>query len=148
MTLLTGVFVGVGVFSGVLVAAGVLLGVGEGPGVGVPVGVLVGAGSDVFVGVLVGAGGGVFVGVAVGPDANVSTSCGGEAPSRELKVTPFVLSGRSTKSKVPLPVTYPVTLYSAQVLAVAVPRLKSTPVVGAGRLFQVMPVSVQVLLVP
>ena len=36
-------------------------------------------------------------------------------------------------------------LNSAQVLAVAAPRLAIAPLVGAGRLFQVIPVSVQLV---
>jgi hypothetical protein len=39
-------------------------------------------------------------------------------------------------------------LYSDQVLAVIAATLAITPVVAPGRLFQVIPVSVQVLLVP
>jgi hypothetical protein len=45
-------------------------------------------------------------------------------------------------------VMWAVRLYSAQVPLSAEPMLASAPVVAAGRLFQVMPVSVQVLSVP
>jgi hypothetical protein len=122
--------VGVEVFNGVLVRVGVLVGVAEGPMVAV------------FVGVA------VLVGVFVGPEAKVSTSWGGELPSRESNLMPSLLSGNNTKLYVPFPVIEAVRLYSAQVLAVAAARLAIAPVVAAGRLFQMIPVSVQVLSVP
>jgi hypothetical protein len=67
---LVGVEVCVGV-GGTRVLVAVLVGVGEGPIVAVLVGVFVALGMD------------VFVGVGDGPEAKVSTSCGGELPSRE-----------------------------------------------------------------
>lgn len=137
------VMVAVGVLVGVSVGSGVLVGVLVAAGAGVSVGVNVGVAVGGLVGVAVGVG--VFVGVGVGTEAKVNTSCGGGLPSREVKVTPFVLSGRSTKLYVPLPVIWAVTLYSAQVLAVIAATLAIAPLVGAGRLFQVRPVSVQVL---
>jgi hypothetical protein len=100
---LTGVFVGVDVFTGRLDAVGVfvrvavLVCVGEGPMVGVLLGVLVGVFVRVAVGVPVAVGVAVLVGVLVCPEAKVNTSWGGELPSREVKDTPSVLSGWSTK---------------------------------------------------
>jgi hypothetical protein len=145
------------VLKGVLVAVGrlvgvaVLVGVGEGPTVavfvGVPVGVFVPVAVEVLVAVAVAVGVPVLVGVAVGPEANVSTSCGGEVPSREWKEAPSVLSGNTAKLYVPLPVTADVKLNSAQVLAVMAATLDTAPLVAPGRLFQVIAVSVQVLLV-
>jgi hypothetical protein len=69
----------------------------------VPTGVLVavGVGDEVAVGVGVWLGGptvGDEVAVGVGPEASVSTSCGGELPSREENVAPLELSGNNTKS--------------------------------------------------
>jgi hypothetical protein len=95
-TVLTGVFVGVGVSAGGGVGDDVAVDVGEGPVVGVGEDVAVG----VSVGVLVGVGEGPVVGVllGVGPEVKVRTSWGGEAPSREEKETPSVLSARRTKS--------------------------------------------------
>jgi hypothetical protein len=70
---------------GVLVGVEVWVAVGEGPVVGVRVWV------GVFVCVA------VLVGVGDGPVGKVTTSCGGEPPSRELKTAPSVLSGRRAK---------------------------------------------------
>jgi hypothetical protein len=50
-----------------------------------------------------------------------------------------------TKLNVPLPPTSDVTLYSTHVLDAMAPLLSFAPLVRAGRLFQVMPVSVQLL---
>ena len=152
---LVGVAVGKGIFVGVMV--GVLDGVGDGPGVGVFVRVLVDVivgGRDVFVGVgvCVAVGGvvpvGVIVGVEAGPSMYVTSSSGGRFPSRESNRTPFELSGRSTKLYVPFWVIYDVRLYCVQLPAGIESTLSMTPVLGAGRLFQVMPVSVQLLSVP
>jgi hypothetical protein len=82
-TVVTGVFVGVGVIVAVCVD------VGEGPVVGVLVGVGVWLGGPTV---------GDAVAVGVGPEASVSTSCGGELPSREENVAPLELSGNNTKS--------------------------------------------------
>ena len=129
-----------------MVGVDVFVGVGEGPAVGVAVGsgVLVGVGVGPAVGVAVGMG--VLVGV--GPATKVNTSSGGEPPSRESNLTPLLLSGRNTKLYVPLPVIWDVRSYSVQVPAVIASTLSITPVVGAGRLFQVIPFSVQLLSVP
>ena len=130
-----GVEVGVGVGSTVAVTVGV--GVGVAVGVGVTVGVAVAVG--------------VAVGVTVAPAPYSTTSCGrwlGSVPSRASKTAPSVVCGSSTKPTAPLPVTTLVTSYAAQVLPVSLPRSatagKGGAGTGAGRVFQVMAVSLQV----
>src|SRR6266498_5976078 len=55
---------------------------------------------------------------------------------------PSVLSAASTKLNVPFPCTREVTLYSTQVFVLMLPLLSTEALVRAGRLFQVIPVSV------
>ena len=119
----------------VCVAVGVLDGVDV--AVAVSVGVLDGVDVDVDVAVC------VAVGVTVELPASVITNWGGWLPWREEKVTPSVLSAASTKQNVPFPATKAVTSYSTQDPALMFPLLSTAPLVRAGRLFQVMPVSVQ-----
>jgi hypothetical protein len=88
----------------------------------------------------------VNVAVSVAVEFNVTTSSGGRLPSREENVTPSLLSAASTNVYVPLPVIKALTLYSTQVFVPIEPLLSRALVVRAGRLFQVMPVSVHVLL--
>ena len=91
----------------------------------------------------------VEVGVRVGVGVNVMllikvmTSCGAWLPWREEKLMPSVLSATSTKLKVPSAFTNEVTLYSTQVFVLILPLLSTAPLVRAGRLFHVIPVSVQ-----
>src|ERR1044071_3496436 len=101
-----------------------------------------------IVGVRVGVGpeGCVAVFVDVGALAvNVTTNCGGLLPSREENITLSLLSPPRTKLYVPLPATRDVTSYSTQVLVAILPWLPIAPLVSAGRLFHVIPVSDQLL---
>ena len=134
----TGVSVGVGgeVGTGGTVAEGSGMEVGDGGMMEVAVGV----------GVLVAVG--VLVTVGVCPGASTSHSSGRKSPSRELKVTLSLLSGRNTKLKRPLPVMWAVTLYSTQLFDPIAPTLSKAAVVGSGWLLQVIPVSSQLLEVP
>src|SRR5690349_9934733 len=92
--------------------------------------------------------GGAVVAVG-GPPAVRTTSWGGFAPaSRELKLTPSVDVVARSKLNVPAPVTNGVTSSCTQLLGGAVASVDSAAVVRAGRVFQVMPVSVQPLPVP
>jgi hypothetical protein len=157
----TGVPVGVAVFVdvavGVLVAVAVAVGgiavfVDVAVGVGVLVAVAVAVGG-IAVAVFVGGTGvsvavAVLVAVAVGPVMVDITSCGGGLPSREVNLTPSALSGCNKRLYVPLPVINAVRSNSIQVPVSTAPILAITFVVGAGRLFQVIPVSVQLLSVP
>src|SRR5688572_31392119 len=73
------------------------------------------------------------------------TSCGELLPSRAENQTSSLLSPASTKLKVPFPATSEVTLYSTQVFISMDPLLSTAFPMRAGRLFQVIPVSVQLL---
>src|SRR5512142_1166596 len=73
------------------------------------------------------------------------TSCGGRLPSRAENLTLSLLSPASTKLYVPFPATRVETSYSTQVFFGMAPLLSTAPLVRAGRLLQVSPVSVQVL---
>ena len=116
----------------------VLVGVEDRVGVGVTVSVGVLDEVDVCVA--------VKLGVIVELPASMTTSWGGWLPWREEKTAPSVLSAASTKLKVPFPDIREVTLYSTQVFVLILPLLSSTPLVRAGRLFQVIPVSVHEVL--
>jgi hypothetical protein len=144
---LDGVSVGVGVDEAVAVGVCVAVGVSDGVSVGVGVDEAVADGVSVAVGVLEEVAVSVAVCVAVGVGVvlldSVTTSCGGWLPCRDEKITPSVLSAASTKLNVPLPVTADVTLYSTHVPPLTAPLLSSAPLVREGRLFQVMPVSIQ-----
>jgi hypothetical protein len=56
----------------------------------------------------------VFVAVAVGEATPLTTSCGGNAPSLELKTTPLLTCGARARQMLPLPVMNEVTSYSVQ----------------------------------
>ena len=86
----------------------------------------------------VGVGGGV-------PLPKVMTSCGFLVPSRASKMAPSLVCGSRTNPTAPLPFTAPVTSYSAQELPLSFPLSSSTLSLAPGRLFQVMPVSLQLV---
>src|SRR5215211_6052136 len=105
-------------------------------------------------GAMVGLGVGVKVAppVAVGVGADgpagsiVNTSSGRLAAfSRELNSTPSVDSPASTKLRTPKVFTSDVTLYSTHAPDGIVALLSAPPLMRAVRLFQLMPVSVQLL---
>ena len=106
--------------------------------------VLVAVAPAVTVRVAVAAGACVDVAV-LAPVLSVTTSSGLRLPSRDEKRIASLLSAASTKVYVPLPVTAVVTLYSTQLLLLVAPLLSRAPLVRAGRLVHVMPVSVHEL---
>src|SRR5215216_5598691 len=78
-----------------------------------------------------------------------TTSCGCEADAcRDGMLSPSLTGVPSTKLYVPLACTAAVTSNSAQVLAWTWPWPAAIAAVRAGRLFQVIPPSDQLLLVP
>jgi len=131
-----GVFVGglgiVGVCVAVAIGVNVFVDAGILVGVFVPVGVFVEVIVRVFVDVGVAIEMGVEVIVAVRVLWVSMTNCGGVVPSREENVTPSVLSAKSAKVYVPLPVTKEVTLYSTHVLIPKAPLLSAAPLNKAG----------------
>ena len=89
---------------------------------------------------------GVPVDVAVlALEPNVMTISGGLLPSRDEKRMESLLSATRANVYVPFPVTNELTLYSTQVFVRVEPLLSRALLMRAGRFFQVMPVSVQVL---
>src|ERR671936_2744096 len=85
------------------------------------------------------------------PSPESTTSCGRRLvcpDSRERNWMPSALVATNTNANVPVPETREVTSYSTQPFDTTLPVSASTPVVGAGRLFQVIPPSLQLVLVP
>lgn len=77
----------------------------------------------------------------------VNTNCGAWLPSLDEKDTESVLVATNTKLYIPSPVISGVTLYSTQTPVPIVPLSSIPLVVRTGRVFQVIPASVQSLVV-